>query len=86
MTPPSLFGQMTLIQHFFFGSLPYYLSIVWLWYSIKSPITRWDNEHIPYNMAFDNTTFNQMIFAAEETTATTTTYANTQWKGKTIKK
>ena len=49
-------------------------------------IPRWDNEHIPYNMAFDNTTFNQMIFAAEETTATTTTYANTQWKGKTIKK
>jgi len=41
----------------------------------------WDNEHIPYNMAFDNTTFNQMIFAAEETTATTTTYANTRWKG-----
>merc|ERR1711874_714481 len=28
-----------------------------------------------------NTTFNQMIFAAEETTATTTTYANTRWKG-----
>ena len=41
----------------------------------------WENEHIPYNMAFDNTTFNQMIFAAEETTATTTTYANTRWKG-----
>ena len=41
----------------------------------------WDNEHIPYNMAFDNATFNQMIFAAEETTATTTTYANVQWKG-----
>jgi len=41
----------------------------------------WDAEHIPYNLAFDNTTFNQMIFAAEETTATTTTYANTRWKG-----
>merc|ERR1711874_527278 len=41
----------------------------------------WENEHIPYNMAFDNTAFNQMIFAAEETTATTTTYANTRWKG-----
>jgi len=41
----------------------------------------WENEHIPYNMAFDNTTFNQMIFAAEDTTATTTTYANTRWKG-----
>jgi len=41
----------------------------------------WEHEHIPYNMAFDNTTFNQMIFAAEETTATTTTYANTRWKG-----
>jgi len=41
----------------------------------------WDNEHIPYNMAFDNATFNQMIFAAEETTATTTTYANVRWKG-----
>jgi len=41
----------------------------------------WDHEHIPYNLAFDNATFNQMIFASEETTATTTTYANSQWKG-----
>merc|ERR1712244_118761 len=33
--------------------------------------TNWSpDEHIPYNMAF----------AAEETTATTTTYANTRWK------
>ena len=25
----------------------------------------WENEHIPYNMAFDNATFNQMIFAGK---------------------
>merc|ERR1719422_303823 len=42
-----------------------------------------NNEHIPYNLAFDSnvTIFNQMIFAAEETTATTTTYANSLWIG-----
>ena len=34
----------------------------------------WDREHIPINEAFDNQTFNQMIFAAEEDYATTTTY------------
>jgi len=40
-----------------------------------------DKEHIPYNLAFDNCTFNQMIFASEEETATTTTYAKATWKG-----
>jgi len=45
-------------------------------------IREWfDREHIPYNLAFDNTTFNQMIFASEDTTATTTTYAKATWKG-----
>jgi len=38
-------------------------------------------EHIPYNLAFDNVSFSQMIFASEEETATTTTYAKSQWKG-----
>ena len=47
---------------------------IWEWFN---------NEHIPYNLAFDSnvTIFNQMIFAAEETTATTTTYANSLWIG-----
>ena len=35
----------------------------------------YDKEHIPYNLAFDNCTFSQMIFASEDETATTTTYA-----------
>lgn len=39
----------------------------------------YQREHIPMNEAFDNQTFNQMIFAAEETLATTTTYAVTPW-------
>ena len=39
----------------------------------------WDREHIPINEAFDNQTFNQMIFAAEEDYATTTTYAIAPW-------
>jgi len=45
---------------------------LWEWFN---------NEHLPYMSAFDNATFNQMIFAAEETTATTTTYANARWRG-----
>jgi len=39
------------------------------------------SEHIPWNLAFDNATFTQMIFASEEDTATTTTYAKALWKG-----
>merc|ERR1712109_141007 len=39
------------------------------------------SEHIPWNLAFDNATFAQMIFASEEDTATTTTYAKALWKG-----
>lgn len=45
-------------------------------------IKEWfDREHIPYNLAFDNCTFSQMIFAAEDEFATTTTYAKSTWKG-----
>jgi len=45
-------------------------------------IREWfDREHIPYNLAFDNCTFSQMIFASEDETATTTTYAKATWKG-----
>ena len=39
----------------------------------------YDREHIPINMAFDNQTFNQIIFAADDETATTTTYAVAPW-------
>eukprot|EP00947_MAST-08B_sp_MAST-8B-sp1_P000587 g587.t1 len=38
-------------------------------------------EHIPYNEAFWPCKFNQMIFAGDDTTATTTTYANAFWRG-----
>ena len=34
----------------------------------------YEKEHIPYNLAFDNITFTQLIFAAEDGFATTTTY------------
>jgi len=45
-------------------------------------IREWfEKEHIPYHLAFDNSTFNQMIFISEEDTATTTTYAKAKWKG-----
>jgi predicted ester cyclase len=39
----------------------------------------YDREHIPINMAFDNQTFNQIIFAADDETATTTTYTVSPW-------
>lgn len=39
----------------------------------------YDREHIPINQAFDNQTFHQMIFAAEASAATTTTYAIAPW-------
>ena len=40
-----------------------------------------DKEVIPYFVAFGNVTFNQLIFASEDETATTTTYAKTTWRG-----
>ena len=47
----------------------------------SSGIENWYyREHIPFNLAFDNVTFNQLIFASEETSATTTTYAKGRWK------
>ena len=39
----------------------------------------WLREHIPINEAFDNQTFTQIIFAAEDDTATHTTYAIAPW-------
>jgi len=39
----------------------------------------YDREHIPLNQAMDNETFNQVIFAADEEHATTTTYAIAPW-------
>ena len=39
----------------------------------------YDREHIPINEAFDNQTFNQIIFAADDESATTTTYAVAPW-------
>ena len=38
-----------------------------------------NHEHVPWNIAFPNATFNQLIFAGEDSTATTTTYANAFW-------
>jgi len=38
-----------------------------------------DREHLPINLAFDNETFNPFIFASEEETATSTTYAIAPW-------
>jgi len=41
----------------------------------------YDHEHIPFNLAFKNCSFNQMIFAGDESTATTTTYGIALWYG-----
>ena len=38
-------------------------------------------EHTKWNDAFSPVTFTQLIFAGEEYTATTTTYATVQWRG-----
>ena len=40
-----------------------------------------DKEVIPYFVAFGNVTFNQLIFASEDETATTTTYGKARWRG-----
>lgn len=41
----------------------------------------YDHEHVPFNRGFKEVKFNQMIFVGEDTTATTTTYANAMWYG-----
>jgi len=47
----------------------------------SSGLRAWfDREHIPYNLAFRNCTFSQMIFAGDNLTATTTTYGIAYWQ------
>eukprot|EP00471_Norrisiella_sphaerica_P008801 CAMPEP_0184496328 /NCGR_PEP_ID=MMETSP0113_2-20130426/33647_1 /TAXON_ID=91329 /ORGANISM="Norrisiella sphaerica, Strain BC52" /LENGTH=606 /DNA_ID=CAMNT_0026882901 /DNA_START=83 /DNA_END=1903 /DNA_ORIENTATION=+ len=47
----------------------------------SSGLRNWfDREHIPFNLAFRNCTFSQLIFAGEELTATTTTYGLAYWQ------
>ena len=40
-----------------------------------------DNEHIPFNLAFDNTTFTTMIWIGGEDTASLIAYGKAKWKG-----
>merc|ERR1712002_189123 len=40
-----------------------------------------DNEHIPFNLAFDNTTFARMIGVGEEYTSSILWYAKSTWIG-----
>jgi len=40
-----------------------------------------DNEHIPFNLAFDNTTFARMIGVGEEYTSSILWYAKSKWIG-----
>jgi len=48
----------------------------------SSGLREWyDHEHIPFNLAFKTVVFNQFIFAGDDTTATTATYANALWYG-----
>ena len=47
--------------------------------SIFLSFSWWLREHIPINEAFDNQTFTQIIFAAEDDAATHTTYAIAPW-------
>ena len=59
---------------------PDFQSFCRLWhYSIFLSFSWWLREHIPINEAFDNQTFTQIIFAAEDDTATHTTYAIAPW-------
>jgi len=41
-------------------------------------------EHIPFNFAFPDVTFSQLIFIGDETTASTTTYAKGTWKNQFV--
>ena len=38
-------------------------------------------EHVTWNLAFTDVTFNQLVFAGERASATTTTYALASWRG-----
>lgn len=40
-----------------------------------------DNEHIPFNLAFDNTTFTNMIVIGKEATASLIAYGKARWIG-----
>jgi len=40
-----------------------------------------DNEHIPFNLAFDNTTFSTMIWIGAEDTASLIAYGKAKWRG-----
>jgi len=43
----------------------------------SSGLQEWfDHEHVPWNIAFPNATFNQLLFLGEDLTASTTTYAS----------
>lgn len=41
----------------------------------------YEGEHVPWNRAFDDVSFNQLLFLGEESSATTTTYALARWRG-----
>ena len=41
----------------------------------------YDGEHIPFNNAFDDVVFTQMIFTGTSNTSSTTTYAKARWVG-----
>jgi len=46
----------------------------------SSGLREWfDHEHVPWNIAFPNATFNQLLFLGEDLTASTTTYASVFW-------
>lgn len=40
-----------------------------------------EGEHVPFNLAFHSVYFNQLLFLGENTTASTTTYAQAHWFG-----
>ena len=44
-----------------------------------SEFSWWDREHIPINEAFDNETFHELIWAADDTYATNLHYAISPW-------
>jgi len=51
-------------------------------FSNNTGIREWyDNEHIPFNLAFDNATFSLIVYTGEEHVSSYIAYAKAKWRG-----
>lgn len=74
------FEKWTKIMETFFMPHFEYITIPYLNLGVFTGIEKWYyGEHIPFNYAFPDTAFNQMIFVGSEKFASTTTYAQATW-------